>query len=264
VLPFDSPLGLPSTLGRRNARNTSSLLIHESHVGLVSDPAGGSYAAEHLTDELCRAGWAEFQRIEAAGGIEAALADGSLRARIDEVAARRADQVAHRSRAITGLTEFPNLEETRLEREPDPIAREVQRYGAAFETMRDEPAAQAVFLATLGPVAAHTARASFAANLLAAGGIPVMMAGATDGVESLLDAYEAQDKPPVVCLCGTDAAYLEWGADAIAALRQDGATWVILAGKPGDRTVAADLVDDSAAMGLDALTFLNRTREKLS
>jgi methylmalonyl-CoA mutase len=67
-----------------------------------------------------------------------------------------------------------------------------------------------------------------------------------------------------VCLCGTDPAYQEWGADAIAALRGDGATWVILAGKPGDRTVHADLVDDSAAMGLDALSFLNRTREKLA
>lgn len=264
VLPFDSPLGLPTALGRRNARNTSSLLIAESHVAAVIDPAGGSYAAELLTDELCRAGWAEFQAIEAAGGIESALADGSLRARIDEVAAKRADQVAHRTRPITGLTEFPNLEEAPLEREADPVARDVRRYGAAFEALRDDPATHPVFLATLGPVAAHTARATFAANLLAAGGIPVMVAGHTEGVESLLQAYEAQDKPPVVCLCGTDAAYLDWGADAIAALRGDGATWVVLAGKPGDRTVPADLVDDSASMGLDALTFLNRTREKLS
>lgn len=264
VLPFDSPLGLPSTLGRRNARNTSSLLIAESHVAAVTDPAGGSYAAELLTDELCRAAWAEFQAIEAAGGIEVALADGSLRERIDEVAAQRADQVAHRTRPITGLTEFPNLEEERLEREPDPLAREVRRHGAAFEALRDEPVSQAVFLATLGPVSAHTARASFAANLLAAGGIPVMTAGHTEDVGSLLATYEAQDKPPVVCLCGPDAAYDSWGADAIAALRGDGATWVILAGKPGDRTVDPSLVDDSAAMGLDALSFLNRTREKLA
>jgi methylmalonyl-CoA mutase len=264
VLPFDSPLGLPSTLGRRNARNTSSLLIHESHVALVSDPAGGSYAAELLTDELSRAGWAEFQRIESAGGIEAALTDGSLQARIDEVAARRADQIAHRRRAITGLTEFPNLEETRLEREPDPVVREVRRYGAAFEAMRDEPASKPVFLATLGSAAAHTPRATFMANLLAAGGIPVMAAGHTEGVESLLSAYEAQDKPAVVCLCGTDTAYQEWGADAIAALRRDGATWVILAGKPSDHTVRGDLVDDSAAMGVNALSFLTTTREKLA
>lgn len=264
VLPFDSPLGLPSALGRRNARNTSSLLIAESHVAAVTDPAGGSYAVELLTDELCRAAWAEFQRVEASGGIEAALADGSLRSRIDEVAARRADQVAHRTRPITGVTEFPNLEEPRLEREADPVAREVRRYGAAFEALRDEPASHPVFLATLGSVAAHTARATFAANLLAAGGVPVMTAGATDGVDALLKAYEAQDKPPVVCLCGTDAAYAEWGAEAIAALRGDGATWVILAGNPGERTLDSSLVDDSAAMGLDALSFLNRTREKLA
>ncbi|MDN5796268.1 MAG: methylmalonyl-CoA mutase family protein [Intrasporangium sp.] len=264
VLPFDSPLGLPSALGRRNARNTSSLLIAESHVAGVTDPAGGSYAAELLTDGLARAGWAQFQAIEAAGGIEAALSDGSLRGRIDEVAARRTDQVAHRSRQITGLTEFPNLEETPLQRDSDPMARQVRRYGAAFEALRDEPATHPVFLATLGTVAAHTARASFAANLLAAGGIPVMTAGATEGVESLLRAYEAQDEPPVVCVCGTDAAYLEWGAEAVAALRQDGARWVILAGKPGERTIPADLVDDSAAMGLDALAFLTTTREKLA
>ena len=88
VLPFDTALGLPDAFGRRIARNTSSLLISESHVAQVADPAGGSYAVEKLTDDLAAAGWDEFGRIEEAGGIEAALADGSLRGRIDEVAAR--------------------------------------------------------------------------------------------------------------------------------------------------------------------------------
>ena len=46
VLPFDEPLGLPDALGRRVARNTSSLLISESHIARVADPAGGSYAVE--------------------------------------------------------------------------------------------------------------------------------------------------------------------------------------------------------------------------
>ena len=68
----------------------------------------------------------------------------------------------------------------------------------------------------------------------------------------------------VVCLAGTDASYAEWGADLVAALREAGARWVVLAGKPGDRTIPADLVDDSAAVGVDALTFLTRTREKLA
>ena len=84
VIPFDEPLGLPDALGRRVARNTSSLLISESHVARVADPAGGSYAVEKLTDDLALAGWAEFQRIEAAGGL---AADTDLAARIAAVAA---------------------------------------------------------------------------------------------------------------------------------------------------------------------------------
>lgn len=253
VVPFDITLGVPDALGRRVARNTSSLLVSESHVARVADPAGGSYAVERLTDDLAQVAWEELGRIEAAGGVVAALADGSLLARVEEAAAVRAGEVATRRRPLTGVTEFPHLDELLPERtgDPDPV----RRYGAAFEALRDEPAATPVFLATLGPVAAHTARATFASNLLAAGGIAVEVAGPTDGVESVLAAYAGQ---PVVCLAGTDATYAEWGSDVVAALRDAGARHVIVAGKP------IDGVDDHAAMGVDALAFLTRTREALA
>jgi methylmalonyl-CoA mutase len=261
VLPFDSVLGHPDALGRRNARNTSSLLISESHVARVADPAGGSYAVEKLTDDLARAGWEELGRIEESGGIAAALDDGSLLGRVEELAGRREAEIARRQRPLTGVTEFPNLAETLPERRPDPTIGRVRRYGASFEALRDEPAAAPVFLATMGTVAAHTARATFAANLFAAGGIAVDPAGPTADVAEVLAAYDGQR---VVCLAGPDSAYAEWGADLVAALRAAGARWLVLAGKPGDRTVAPDLVDDSAAVGVDALTFLTRTREKLA
>jgi methylmalonyl-CoA mutase len=261
VLPFDSTLGVPDAFGRRIARNTSSLLISESHVARVVDPAGGSYAVEKLTDDLARVAWEEFGRIEAAGGIEAALADGSLQARIDEVVAKREAEIARRKRPLTGISEFPNLGEALPERVPSPTADAVRRYGASFEALRDEPASQPVFLATLGTVAAHTARATFASNLFAAGGVAVEAAGVTSGVDDVVAAYAGQK---VVCLAGTDAAYAEWGADLVAALREAGATRVVLAGKPGEKTIATDLVDDSCAMGVDALTFLNSTREALA
>jgi methylmalonyl-CoA mutase len=261
VLPFDSTLGVPDAFGRRIARNTSSLLISESHVAKVVDPAGGSYAVEKLTDDLARVAWEEFGRIEESGGIEAALADGSLQTRIDEVVARREAEIARRKRPLTGLTEFPNLAESLPEREPGPAADAVRRYGASFEALRDDPADKTVFLATLGTVAAHTARATFASNLLAAGGIAVDIAGPTDGVDDVLAAYDGQ---AVVCLAGTDTAYAERGAEVIAALREAGARWVVLAGKPGEKTVDPSLVDDACAMGVDALTFLHTTREKLA
>ena len=256
VVPFDERLGQPDAFGRRIARNTSSLLIEESHVATVTDPAGGSYAVEKLTDDLAVAGWAELGRIEADGGFgEQAVA--GVEERVAAVRAKRDEGIADRSRPLTGISEFPHLGETLPEREP--WGRAGIHYGSAYEDMRAEPASQPVFLATMGPIAAHTARATFAANLFAAGGVAVEAAGATEGVEAVTSAYAGQ---PVVCLAGTDAAYAEWGADLVAALRAAGASYVVLAGKPGERTVTD--VDDSCAMGVDALAFLARIREELA
>jgi methylmalonyl-CoA mutase len=252
VVPFDSPLGEPDAFGRRIARNVSSLLISESHVAAVTDPAGGSYAVERLTDDLAGAAWAELQRIEAAGGVAAALDDGSLVARIAEVTALRERDVATRKRPITGLSEFPLLGEAIPARRGEPDG--VRRWGASYEALRADPPLAHVFLATLGPVAQHTARAQFATNLLAAGGVAVDPAGATAGVDDLLAAYAGQS---VVCVAGTDAACAAWGSEAAEALRAKGATRVIVAGQP------ADWADDSCATGVDAVAFLTRTREAL-
>ena len=253
VLPFDAPLGTPEVLGRRVARNTSALLMSESHVAKVADPAGGAYAVEKLTVDLAVAGWAELGRIEDAG-FEA------LEQRIAETVARRETEVAKRKRPITGLTEFPNLAEVLPERQPDGAFDGVRSYGASFEALRDEPAAAPVFLATLGTIASHTARATFAANLFAAGGIATEAAGATSSVDDLVAAYGGQR---VVCLAGSDPTYAEWGSAAAAALREAGAAHVIIAGLPSTLG-ATDGVDDSCAMGVDALDFLTRTREKLA
>ncbi|MDX6325423.1 MAG: methylmalonyl-CoA mutase [Nocardioidaceae bacterium] len=264
VLPFDAAIGLPDGFSRRIARNTSSLLVHEAHVARVTDPAGGAYAVERLTDDLARSGWARFQDLEADGGVLESLAaeQGGLLERILLQAVEpRQRQVATRRRPITGVSEFPNLEERLPERRPLPEgAPSARRYAAGFDALRDDPTPTPVFLATLGTVAQHTARAGFAANLLAAGGVATVAAGATSGVEDLLGAYDGQ---PVVCLAGSDPAYAGWGSEAATALREAGARYVIIAGKPGERTVPASLVDDSCATGVDALAFLTRVRQEL-
>jgi methylmalonyl-CoA mutase len=245
VLPFDSPLGRPDAFGRRIARNTSSLLISEAHLARVADPAGGAYAVEKLTDDLAAAAWALFGRLD----------DGeSLDPLIEATVAERDRQVATRKRPLTGLSEFPNLAEERPARDADPLAPEVRRYGAAFEALRDDAPTAHVFLATMGTVAAHTARATFASNLLAAGGVAVDVAGPTETTEDLVAAYDGH---AVVCLAGSDGAYDAWGAEAVAALRGAGASWVVVAGRPRDDA------DDSCAMGVDALAFLERTRGQL-
>src|SRR5690606_18958412 len=103
-----------------------------------------------------------------------------------------------------------------------------------------------------------TARATFATNLLAAGGIDVVLAGATASADEVLAAYTSAGSPPVVCLTGTDKAYAQWGAELVTALRAAGAGHLIMAGK---KTLA---VDDAAALGVDALAFLRRSRAILS
>ena len=132
VLPFDSPLGTPDAFGRRIARNTSALLMDESHVARVADPAGGAYAVEKLTDDLATAAWELFGRLEEGADLESEIA---------AVVAGRDAEVATRKRPITGLTEFPNLGEDLPARPPARESREVRRYGAAFEALRDDPAA---------------------------------------------------------------------------------------------------------------------------
>jgi methylmalonyl-CoA mutase len=259
ALPFDEPLGLPVPFSRRIARNVSSLLISESHVGTVADAGGGSHLVEQLTDEVAQAGWSLFGELDADGGIVAALTDGRLHDRIDEVVAERERLIGTRARPLTGVSEFPNLHEERPERRPYGREFPVRRWGASYEALRDEPVSTPVFVATLGTVAQHTARASFVSNLLAAGGVAVEVAGATGDVADVLAAYDKAGKPNVVALAGPDGLYSERGAETIEALRGAGAGHVILAGTPRDLKV-----DDSAAVGVDALAFLRRTREALA
>ena len=257
VLPFDEPLGLPEAFSRRIARNTSSLLISESHVAVVTDPAGGSHVVEKLTDDLARAAWTSFGELDEEGIVDA-VSGGSLHERIAATVEARAREVATRTRPLTGLTEFPNLHERRPENRPYARPPVVHRYGEAFEQMRDDRAATPVFLATMGRIAQHTARSTFAANLFASGGIDTVTAGATEGVDDVVSAYREAGDLPVVCLAGPDSAYESWGSDLVTALREAGARHVIVAGQ-------ADVgADGTATAGLDALDFLRRTRAVLA
>jgi methylmalonyl-CoA mutase len=243
VVPFDEPTGAVSDLGRRMARNTSTLLVAESHVAVVADPAGGAYCVERLTDDLARVGWAELGRIETEGSQ--AFDD-----RVADVRVRREADVATRRRPVTGLSTFPRPADR-----PPGRRNLTYRWGKAFEALRAEPSAAGVFLATLGPVAAHTARAGFATNLFTAGGVAVDVAGATSGVDDLVAAYDGR---PVVCVAGPDAAYAEWGADAADSLRSAGAGHVVVMG------AAQPWADDSFREGDDAVDFLTRTRAALA
>lgn len=64
VLPFSLAQGLPNAFSRRVARNVQTLLIEESNLWRVSDPASGSGYIEAFTEQLCASAWAIFQQAE--------------------------------------------------------------------------------------------------------------------------------------------------------------------------------------------------------
>ncbi|MGW7487723.1 methylmalonyl-CoA mutase family protein [Streptomyces sp. NPDC054786] len=279
VLPFDAALGVPDAFARRIARNTQSVLLEESHLSKVIDPAGGSWYVESLTDELARAAWAWFQEIEGAGGQAAALRSGMIAGRLARTWERRAEDLAHRREPITGVSEFPHLAEPPVHREPAPapIGRRstgTESGGGLPRVRRDDDyerlrsrsdarlaasgARPKVFLAALGPVAAHTARVAFAANLFQAGGIETVQEPASVDAESVAEAF-ARSGAGIACLCSSDAVYGEQAAAVAAALKSAGALRVHLAGKPGERReefVAAG-VDSFVFAGCDAVEVLS-------
>jgi methylmalonyl-CoA mutase len=120
VLPFDSAIGAPDALGRRIARNTQSILLEESTVAGVLDPAGESWYVERLTEDLVRVSWSWFTEIERAGGIRSALDSGLIADRLAETWQARRANLESGVDKITGLTAFPNPDEQPLARPPAP------------------------------------------------------------------------------------------------------------------------------------------------
>lgn len=118
---FDATLGEPSALSRRLARNTHHLLMEESRVHQVCDPAGGSYYIEHLTDEVAEKAWVILQAIEARGGMARALTDGWIAEQIDTALEPRLHNVATRKDVVLAVSDFPRSSEH------DPKPRPVDR-----------------------------------------------------------------------------------------------------------------------------------------
>ncbi|WP_225845769.1 methylmalonyl-CoA mutase subunit beta [Streptomyces sp. HPF1205] len=260
VLPFDHALGLPDAFARRIARNTSTILIEESHLARVIDPAGGSWYVERLTDELAHAAWRFFQEIERAGGQAAALRSGMVGERLAGTWSARRAKLDERREPVTGVSEFPHLAEKPVVRDPAPAPPsgglpQVRR-DEAFEALRARSDAHLaatgarprIHLAALGPAAAHTARLTFAANLFQAGGIEPV----TDGAFEDSGAREA-------CLCSSDTLYEEQAEAAAARLRDAGAGHVFLAGRPGPYKG----VDSYVFTGCDAVSALSAALDRM-
>jgi methylmalonyl-CoA mutase len=281
ILPFTAALGLADPFARRLARNAQLILLEESNLWRVADPAAGAGGFEALTDALCERAWALFQEIEREGGIIDSLETGALQGRIATVRLHRERAVATRKDPLTGTSAFPDLAEKEVTTLPVPPSRkrssgpflgqddpfatlvEAAKSGAGlpeatrrpqaieplptrrdaepFERFRDLSDAHLarsgsrprIFLATLGPVAAFTPRATFAKSFFEAGGIETVANEGAADVEAIAKAYLGS-KAKIICLCSSDEIYREQAISAIMTLRKLTTSPIYLAGRPGE------------------------------
>lgn len=228
VSPYDEVCGTSDEISQRIARNVHTLLAEEFHFTDTSDPAGGSWYVEKLTDDFARRAWKLFQEIEALGGYAAALRAGMPQKLVNASAADKDDAISKRRAGLIGTNLFPNL------REKPPVVKtsaavasvtggcdeisavKARRAAEGFEELRRAAdgfaqrtgARPKVFVAKIGPVKQHKARADFTAGFFAVGGFEMAGKTAFETAEAAAQAAVASGAP-IVVLCSTDETYPE-------------------------------------------------------
>jgi methylmalonyl-CoA mutase N-terminal domain/subunit len=102
----DEALWLPTQESVRIALRTQQIIGHESGVANTVDPLAGSYAVEHLTDEVARRAWECIEGIDAMGGALAAIEQGYVQQEIADAAYRYQMDVEAGDRVVVGVNEY--------------------------------------------------------------------------------------------------------------------------------------------------------------
>jgi methylmalonyl-CoA mutase N-terminal domain/subunit len=103
---MDETLALPTEQAVQVALRTQQVLAFETGVPNVSDPLGGSYYVEALTDRMEAEAEQLFAEIEEQGGVVRGLETGWLQRKIAESAARQQWEIEQRRRVIVGVNDF--------------------------------------------------------------------------------------------------------------------------------------------------------------
>ena len=322
---FDAAVGDSDAFGQRMARNTQHLLRHEANLHRVIDPAGGSWYVEAITESLAARAWERLQSIERSGGMARAILEGSVQQELQSMLEAERKAVETRRLAITGVNEFPHVDEVpvvRTQRTPTHARQRAEQaaeqsseglarlsiavgsrfrsaidaagHGAAFgalrvalgagtparcralvrerlaqpfEALRDRADALGgrprVFLANLGPIPEHKARAGYAQNFLEAGGLRALTNEGFASAEAAAEAF-AESGATLAAICASDALYAELAEPTARALRAKGARAIVLAGAPGEREAAyrAAGVSDFIHVGINAAESLRLLLER--
>jgi methylmalonyl-CoA mutase N-terminal domain/subunit len=127
---LDEALALPTEDAALIALRTQQIIAHETGVRNTVDPVAGSYAIEHLTNEIEAGALSYIEKIDAMGGMLRAIESGFVQAEIQKAAYEFQRAVEKKDQIVVGVNEFvtednraiptlridPNIERDQVER----------------------------------------------------------------------------------------------------------------------------------------------------
>lgn len=263
IEPFDATARKADDFSRRIAQNLHIILRDECQFDKVLDPAGGSPYVESLTNQLAEKAYALFQDVEKSGGMAAAVLAGTPQAAVAVANAEKMKMLEQRRMTLVGVNVYANPVEKPLEKREcccskksgetaekccscgndAPVAVSVPKLEQAraaepFEKMRNavwnaEKRPQ-IFLANMGPVRQHKARADFTTGFFDVGGFEILTNSGFKDVPAAAEAAVASGAE-IVVICSTDDTYPEIVPALTQAIKSaKPQTQVVLAGYPTD------------------------------
>jgi len=137
---YDEALGLPTAAAVTVALRTQQVIGHESGVADFVDPLAGSYVVETLTHRIEEGARDYLRRIDAMGGMVAAIEQGYVQREIQAAAYRYQLEIEDRSRIIVGQNEFVSEAPTVEVMKIDPrVEREQVARTRAFRAAHEGP-----------------------------------------------------------------------------------------------------------------------------
>jgi methylmalonyl-CoA mutase N-terminal domain/subunit len=142
---YDEALALPTEDAVRLALRTQQVIAHESGVTNTIDPLGGSYFIETATDEMERAAYEYFARIDELGGMVEAIKQSFPQREIADASFRYQNEVDSRARIVVGVNDYEVSDDAQiptLKIDPALERKQVERVKAT-KARRDSAAVEA-------------------------------------------------------------------------------------------------------------------------
>lgn len=106
---FDEALALPSRDAEIINMGIHSIIAHESGVPLVTDPLGGSYYVEWLTNKIEKEAFQYLKKVEEMGGVVKAFQKGWIQEEVRKAILKRQEELDKKERILVGVNAFEDL-----------------------------------------------------------------------------------------------------------------------------------------------------------